>query len=65
MARVPAATHLGTLDQQTVYEGEVVGTLLALDIARNLPPAVKHSTVLLDNQAAVNAACARRSKRGQ
>lgn len=57
--------RLGILDQHTVYEGELAGMLLALDIMRSLPLSVRRATVLLDNQAAVKAVRTRRCCPGQ
>ncbi|KZV80377.1 hypothetical protein EXIGLDRAFT_598778, partial [Exidia glandulosa HHB12029] len=49
----------------TVFEGELAGMLLALDIVRTLPLSTHRATILLDNQAAVKAVRARRNRPGQ
>lgn len=46
--------YLGNLSEHTVFEGEVVGIVLALDIIRQ-EPRIKKATILLDNQAAIKA----------
>ncbi|KAK6972148.1 hypothetical protein R3P38DRAFT_3336080 [Favolaschia claudopus] len=56
--------HLGPASNHTVFEGELVGTILALDIAR----AARHSgpvAILLDNQAAITALATRPNNPGQ
>lgn len=56
--------HLGTGDAHTVFEAEVTGTILALDIAR-ATPRYQSLTVLLDNQAAIQALASNRPQPGQ
>ncbi|KAK7015378.1 ribonuclease H-like domain-containing protein [Favolaschia claudopus] len=56
--------HLGPLASHTVFEGEVMGTILALDIIRNTPR-IRSATILLDNQACIRALAANRPQPGQ
>lgn len=56
--------HLGSLMEHTVFEGEVVGTILALDIARSCRR-VRNVVILLDNQAAIMALQSGRGKSGR
>ncbi|EJD33472.1 hypothetical protein AURDEDRAFT_39389, partial [Auricularia subglabra TFB-10046 SS5] len=51
--------------EHTVYEGELTGLLLALDIARTLPLSIRRATILLDNQPAIRAIRVRRCRPGQ
>jgi len=44
--------HPGPITEHTVYESEVVGATLALDILWEVPQ-LKRVTILLDNQAAI------------
>jgi ribonuclease HI len=55
--------HLGSLRRHTVFEGEVLGTILALDSIRQQPCIKK--AVILDNQAAIEALCRRKKQPGQ
>lgn len=50
--------------EHTVFEGELVGTLLALDIIL-AEPRLRSATILLDNQAAIRALYANRPQPGQ
>jgi ribonuclease HI len=55
---------LGTLDNHTVFEGELLGTILALDIIHE-KRRTTNATILLDNQAAIQALWQRRPSPGQ
>ncbi|KAJ7681066.1 hypothetical protein DFH06DRAFT_912372, partial [Mycena polygramma] len=48
----------------TVFEGELMGTVLALDIARKTPH-IRSLTILLDNQSGIRALAANRPQPGQ
>ncbi|KAI5829283.1 hypothetical protein K523DRAFT_220070, partial [Schizophyllum commune Tattone D] len=50
--------------EHTVFEAELVGTILAVDIARERPR-LRRIVILLDNQAAIQALPKRRSQPGQ
>ena len=56
--------HLGSLAHHTVFEGELLGTVLAIDAIREAPRAPS-VTILLDNQAAIRALQKRRPQPGQ
>ncbi|KAF8580658.1 hypothetical protein K439DRAFT_1286751, partial [Ramaria rubella] len=56
--------HMGKLDEHTVYEAEVVGTILALDIICS-QPRLCNVTILLDNQAAIKNLCHPKMKHSQ
>ena len=56
--------HLGADDAHTVFEGEVVGIILATDIIREKIHVVK-ANILLDNQAAIQSMTRRRHQSGQ
>lgn len=56
--------HLGSDTHHTVFEGEVVGVILALDIIL-AEPRLRSATILLDNQAAIIALQRRRPQPGQ
>lgn len=63
-ADVSRKFYLGDLSSHTVFEAEVVGTLLALDIARSIPR-TSVVTIFLDNQAAIRALMRPRAQPGQ
>lgn len=46
-------------EEHTVYEAELVGILLALNLAFDLPKYARHIYLCLDNQAAIRACCTR------
>lgn len=56
--------HLGPIDRHTVYEAEVVGSVLALDIIRHTPR-IRLATILLDNQSAISSLSRPSPKSGQ
>lgn len=56
--------YLGNDRNHTVFEGEVIGAILALDIIRACPRATA-ATIMLDNQAAIRALSSGRGKAGQ
>ena len=65
----PTATEqrrhcLGTLSTHTVFEGEILGTILALDIIQK-PCHANNVAILLDNQAAIRALQHRQPRPGQ
>ncbi|KAJ6630128.1 hypothetical protein B0H10DRAFT_1775098, partial [Mycena sp. CBHHK59/15] len=45
--------HLGAITYHTVFEGEVCGAILGLDIARECPR-IRNVCILIDNQAAIH-----------
>ena len=58
--------NLGDLNKHTVFEAEVTGLILALDIIRSRPfTKVEKVTILLDNQAAILAAGKPKKQSGQ
>ena len=58
--------HLGRLDEHTVFEAEVTGIILALDIIQaTAGPRTTKVTILLDNQAAITAAEKPKKQPGQ
>lgn len=58
--------HLGTSAEHTVYEAELVGTILGLELLRKaLKPSVRKASIALDNQAAVRACRSRHHGPGQ
>lgn len=56
--------HLGDDTEHTVFEGEVTGLILALDVIEAEPRATRVN-VLLDNRAALKAVTRRRARAGQ
>lgn len=56
--------YLGSDSEHTVYEGELTGTIIALDIIRNTPR-ITSSTILLDNQSAITSIAKPAPKPGQ
>lgn len=56
--------HLGSITEHTVFEGEVSGAILGLNIIEATPRATR-ATILLDNQAAIRALAKRPAKPGQ
>jgi ribonuclease HI len=57
--------YLGSAADHTVFEGEVVGAILAMDIAKTTPRHSNRLVILLDNQAAIQALHANRPQPGQ
>ena len=57
-------THLGPDTEHTVFEGELGGLVLALDIIE-AEPRITRANILLDNKPAIRAAAARRPRPGQ
>lgn len=57
--------HLGPSNKHTVYEAELVGMLLALELLRTETHMVRDASVALDNQAAVRSSGSRESGPGQ
>ena len=56
--------HLGSENERTVFEAELVGTLLALDIIL-AEPRLTSATILLDNQSAIKALHTNKPQPGQ
>ncbi|KAI0373406.1 hypothetical protein BV20DRAFT_925183, partial [Pilatotrama ljubarskyi] len=56
--------HLGSTQYHLVYEGELAGLILGLDIIASIPR-ITRANILLDNRAAVRATPLRRSRPGQ
>jgi hypothetical protein len=56
--------HLGSLAKHTVFEEELVGTILVLDIICK-ESHIKKATILLDNQAAITALSTQKPQPGQ
>ncbi|KAJ3484580.1 hypothetical protein NLI96_g5547 [Meripilus lineatus] len=56
--------HLGSSAEHTVFEGEVDGIILGLDIVASIPRVTK-ATILLDNQAAIQATEEQPTRPGQ
>ncbi|KIJ22827.1 hypothetical protein M422DRAFT_276688 [Sphaerobolus stellatus SS14] len=56
--------HLGTDDEHTVFEGELVGVLLGLELIGRFPNA-RTVLIALDNQAAIRALCSNKPQPGQ
>ncbi|KAG8951833.1 hypothetical protein FRC04_005525 [Tulasnella sp. 424] len=52
-------THLGTPERHTVFEAELVGIYLALELIESLPQRASQCSIYLDNQAAITAVAAR------
>ena len=47
--------HLGTKSEHTIYEGELVGVILALHLIKNLNVDIDHANISLDNQSGIQA----------
>ena len=47
--------HLGTVDEHTVYEGEIVGTILGAELLRTERDTPRHPSIALDSSAALQA----------
>jgi len=56
--------HLGSIDEHTVYEAEVVGIALAVDIIQEMQATGKIA-ILLDNQSAITSMTKRKHHSGQ
>ncbi len=63
-AEVGRRLHLGEMAHHTVFEGEVSGTILGLDIVA-ATPRITRVTILLDNQAAIRAIAENPARPGQ
>ncbi|KIO32330.1 hypothetical protein M407DRAFT_214278, partial [Tulasnella calospora MUT 4182] len=48
-------THLGLPWRHTVFDAELIGVYLALELLEKLPPHASHCAIYLDNQAAITA----------
>ncbi|KAI9068413.1 hypothetical protein FKP32DRAFT_1552392, partial [Trametes sanguinea] len=55
---------LGSEDEHIVFEGELTGMILALDVIES-EPRVTRANILLDNKAAIRAVSKRRARPGQ
>jgi ribonuclease HI len=56
--------YLGTMEEHTVFEAELIGLILGLDLIRSVPRLCS-ATILIDNQAAIRAVARPRPQPGQ
>ncbi len=57
--------HLGPSTRHTVYEAEIVATLLGLQLLRSIPHRIRRASIALDNMAAIQASTLKTSAPGR